>query len=758
MHKNSQSPLRHTTCLPKVSSTSKAATESSAPKDVKGGNDKLASRMHPKPKPRVIHVRKQPPSLEITPRASESMRRTELPLRTKSPVPSDTNCPGKLKPKPRPRIKQKPPEPTRNVPQEFPMSLSAKENLSDGGNSTDNGTTTNKNKNKGRSKMSAHQDKMHSFPIPSPLRGRQQLPPKAKSLQPETTFPSLSPLSKTAYSACTPKKKGRNYTGNRNEDEDGTPHVLTFARTGVNVRPFPMSTQLLESIDHRSPGSPAKRVSDDSDAGSKRASKKAQGLTNWRKFFFTWLGVRGSSDTRSSSSKIPDGLDYMDNLALEDDSIDIGYAKDPSTLCPYCDEPLPPHPTPSFQSLLSKARKKSRADPRPRNPRGLAAPLAIYISVCQRHRFESHQLPIALERGWPQFINFKNKLSSWTTDVAGNIDEDDDTRGPRNQCVFWKEVKKEVKKQGSRTTVGVKGQFASFERFNQDIPETAVRLIAQDLGVDMDYAIMTLHESARYGVAMFPDTGGSDGKRVVVDEDEEMGVADQIVMERARARRKELEEEERVEEGDAEWSETSTRSRSGKRRALTRVKGLPAEVDSEASEAMSVDSSSSRRRLRSSAKSSNKMAPERRSATSDDSETGELVDASKRGKGKNSEKEDSANIVYPVDDEPTPRPSRCKDSAANKVPAMPREPNHTSSVLHPLQVARNRKASTAKGNNTSGSSDPWYRNLRASVPEDSDDCSEASRTGRKSRPAIRSQKETAAEMKDWLLTGSSSES
>lgn len=64
----------------------------------------------------------------------------------------------------------------------------------------------------------------------------------------------------------------------------------------------------------------------------------------------------------------------------------------------------------------------------------------------------------------------------------------------------------------------------------------------------MAYAIMTLHESARYGVATFPDTGGCDDKRVTVDEDEEMGVADQIGMERARAQRKELEEEERVEE------------------------------------------------------------------------------------------------------------------------------------------------------------------------------------------------------------------
>lgn len=49
-------------------------------------------------------------------------------------------------------------------------------------------------------------------------------------------------------------------------------------------------------------------------------------------------------------------------------------------------------------------------------------------------------------------------------DVVGVIDEDDDARGPRSRSVFWKEVKREVKKQGSRTTVGVKGQFASFEK------------------------------------------------------------------------------------------------------------------------------------------------------------------------------------------------------------------------------------------------------------------------------------------------------
>lgn len=45
-----------------------------------------------------------------------------------------------------------------------------------------------------------------------------------------------------------------------------------------------------------------------------------------------------------------------------------------------------------------------------------------------------------------------------------DLDTDDGRRGPRSKSFFWKEVKKEVKKQGSRTVVGVKGQFASFER------------------------------------------------------------------------------------------------------------------------------------------------------------------------------------------------------------------------------------------------------------------------------------------------------
>ncbi|KAG2354427.1 restriction of telomere capping protein 4, partial [Suillus spraguei] len=107
-------------------------------------------------------------------------------------------------------------------------------------------------------------------------------------------------------------------------------------------------------------------------------------------------------------------------------------------------------------------------------------------------------------------------------------------------------LKKEIKKQGSRTITGVKGQFFAFEKtqpgyygelglliINQTlydlfpfssfdtslivplspaefvqlvlVPEVAVRLIMQDLHLDRDKAIITLRESSQYGVGMFPD-------------------------------------------------------------------------------------------------------------------------------------------------------------------------------------------------------------------------------------------------------------
>lgn len=153
---------------------------------------------------------------------------------------------------------------------------------------------------------------------------------------------------------------------------------------------------------------------------------------------------------------------------------------DPSTLCPYCDEPLPLTPTPHLLALLASTLKKSYPDSRPSNPKGRKAPLATFIAVCQRHRFESIKLPEAERKGWPTVIKFedvrgrvenmKAALEAIVLDGdAGDSDSDEDeddpkAKGPRAKSVFWKEIKKEVKKKGTRAVVGVSGQFASFEK------------------------------------------------------------------------------------------------------------------------------------------------------------------------------------------------------------------------------------------------------------------------------------------------------
>ena len=62
-------------------------------------------------------------------------------------------------------------------------------------------------------------------------------------------------------------------------------------------------------------------------------------------------------------------------------------------------------------------------------------------------------------------------------------------------------------------------------------------MIMDDMSQTRAAAIRTLRDSAEYGVAMFPDDGA-----------DATDAGEQIIMERARARRKELEEEERLEE------------------------------------------------------------------------------------------------------------------------------------------------------------------------------------------------------------------
>ncbi|KAG2142858.1 RTC4-like domain-containing protein [Suillus bovinus] len=454
---------------------------------------------------------------------------------------------------------------------------------------------------------------------------------------------------------------------------------------------------------------------------------------------------------------------------LDEDSFELDRVVDPSTVCPYCDEPLPRNPTPQLNNLLAAAKRKSYPDPRPRNSRGLKAPLGIYIAACQRHHFETHSLPEAMEKGWPQSIDFK-KVPKRVERMKGALEAiindydihseneefvDDDVGGPRARSDFWREIKKQIKKQGSRTVTGVKGQFANFEKTQPGyygelglliihqtlynlfplssfepssiapltpaefiqlvlIPEAAVGLIMQDLCLGRDEAIVTLRESSQYGVAMFPDTGSGKGAALGDDDNDDGGVADRIVMERAKARRLELEEEEKLEE--QLWKEERAKRKCAtqmemKEKALQRAeqrkksKELARCSSHEASEAS--ESTTQRRPLRNTVKPGSRTATD--SGTDDmsvDSSTSQRSTRSRTGARMiyhmPSDKSHSSNMqasddstVEIMDEYEQPRVRRSTKHAAHSANDIGQ---HSHAASSSKTKPRTRRSQNLKGN------------------------------------------------------------
>ena len=133
---------------------------------------------------------------------------------------------------------------------------------------------------------------------------------------------------------------------------------------------------------------------------------------------------------------------------------------DPTTICPYCDEPWPSTPSPTLLSLLERTKRKSYIDSRPGNALGLKAPLAVFIEVCQRHRFEMTHLPLALERGWPTRLDFARlpeRIRGFRKKLRRFIDHPVKSQ-------FWREISDDVKEVGKMKVVSVSGQYATFER------------------------------------------------------------------------------------------------------------------------------------------------------------------------------------------------------------------------------------------------------------------------------------------------------
>ncbi|KAL1748146.1 RTC4-like domain-containing protein [Schizophyllum fasciatum] len=415
-------------------------------------------------------------------------------------------------------------------------------------------------------------------PFPMDLTPRKKLQPQAFPMSDDSplssppqrkldSFPMLSPLSSQTRpeeeddadsdGPCFPPVKvlnGRFLDKGKGKAPQDAPKLR--AKPVRRPQPPPFSQAPPSSRDDSHTPRSNKRFSDDGPGENERRSKKH----------------RSQSPNESVHDDDPD-------LSLRPASIDA------RELCPYCDELLPPSPTPTLTRMLEEVAKKSRPAPRPSNPRGRKAQLRHFVIVCQRHRFERDVLPEAERKGWPKEIDW-GALPARVRGLRDGLQRVLEDGAGHAGCVFWEELAREIREKGTRATTGVAGQFENFEKvqigyygeqgaaiitqtlysmFPMDLidpetvaplsageflqrvllPEAGLRLIAEDRGRGARDALRTLRESARYGVAMFPDDAGVGGRAGG------QRVADGIVRARAARRRQQIEAEERKEEEEA---------------------------------------------------------------------------------------------------------------------------------------------------------------------------------------------------------------
>ncbi|TYJ54639.1 hypothetical protein B9479_004673 [Cryptococcus floricola] len=77
-------------------------------------------------------------------------------------------------------------------------------------------------------------------------------------------------------------------------------------------------------------------------------------------------------------------------------------------LCPYCDEPLPFNPTEHIENLKARLEKLSKPAPTTRNPNARDLHWQQAIEFCTLHRAEATIIPLGIQAGYPETMDFKN--------------------------------------------------------------------------------------------------------------------------------------------------------------------------------------------------------------------------------------------------------------------------------------------------------------------------------------------------------------
>jgi len=134
---------------------------------------------------------------------------------------------------------------------------------------------------------------------------------------------------------------------------------------------------------------------------------------------------------------------------------------DPTTLCPFCDDPLPANPSTKLRSQLAYFRETCESEQRWGNSMGLTAPINVFVGFCALHTAETKVIPQGLRYGWPQEIDFKSvatRVRRLESKLRAVI-EDPDGRG----AAFYGPLKEAAARYGIGAVTGSKGSWNSFK-------------------------------------------------------------------------------------------------------------------------------------------------------------------------------------------------------------------------------------------------------------------------------------------------------
>ncbi|GAA5995860.1 hypothetical protein JCM5350_007962, partial [Sporobolomyces pararoseus] len=266
---------------------------------------------------------------------------------------------------------------------------------------------------------------------------------------------------------------------------------------------------------------------------------------------------------------------------------------DPSTLCPFCDQPLPEEPSERLSSLKRYLLARPHIESRHsfRNPKAKYLPIVEIASFCQLHKVEKTVIPEGRAKGYPVKIDWRALPQRIEDNVAALLSEIITGESPSR---FLDRAKQDWDRNNGFRRTNITAEWDSFHLeepgyygprgfecihstlrqlftvdnpiltdsnispFSPDfylrrilVPETALELIRLDLDLDRDQtgleeAAEVLEDSRAFGKAAHAIVEDVEKERAKAREEE------QRREEEAERERKEIERIEREEQEEAE--------------------------------------------------------------------------------------------------------------------------------------------------------------------------------------------------------------